>query len=87
MKHATWRWFYDYEKEEKWLNEMAVKGMALYSFFLGKYTFEETEPGKYIYQIDLLENLPKSPESTAYLRFLEEAGVVCVSSTYRWVYL
>ncbi len=87
MKHSTWRWFSDYEKEEKWLNEMAAKGMSLYSFFYGKYTFEETEPGKYIYRIELLEKGPKSPESTAYLRFLEEGGVVCISSVFRWVYL
>jgi len=87
MKHSAWRWFSDYEKEETWLNEMAAKGLSLYSFSYGKYTFEETEPGKYIYQIELLENLPTSPESIAYLRFLEETGVVCVSSTFRWVYL
>jgi hypothetical protein len=87
MKHATWRWISDYEKEEKWLNEMAAKGMSLYSFFFGKYTFEETEPGKYIYQIELLENFPTSPESVAYLRFLEDTGVVCVASVFRWVYL
>ena len=87
MKHTTWRWISDYEKEEKWLNEMAAKGMSLYSFFFGKYTFEETEPGKYIYQIELLENLPTSPDSVAYLRFLEDTGVVCVASVFRWVYL
>ncbi|MCK9343316.1 MAG: DUF2812 domain-containing protein [Massilibacteroides sp.] len=87
MKHTVWRWISDYEKEEKWLNEMAAKGLSLYSFFYGKYTFEETEPGKYIYQIELLENLPKAPESVVYLRFLEDTGVVCVASVLRWVYL
>ncbi len=87
MKHTTWRWISDYEKEEKWLNEIAAKGLSLYSFFFGKYTFEETEPGKYIYQIELLENLPTSPESVAYLRFLEDTGVVCVASVFKWVYL
>ncbi|WP_167816022.1 DUF2812 domain-containing protein [Methanocorpusculum sp. GPch4] len=87
MKHTTWRWISDYEKEEKWLNEMAAKGMSLYSFFFGKYTFEETEPGKYIYQIELLESFPTSPQSVAYLRFLEDTGVVCVASVFRWVYL
>ncbi|MBQ3859711.1 MAG: DUF2812 domain-containing protein, partial [Clostridia bacterium] len=42
-----WFWGWDFDKEEAWLNEMAAKGLALVSVGLGRYEFEETEPGEY----------------------------------------
>lgn len=87
MKHIIWKAFWDYEKEEKWLNEMAAKGMTLYNYSACRYVFEETSSNQYIYRIELLNNMPTHPESIAYLRFLEENGVECVASHMRWVYL
>lgn len=87
MKQVIWRFYWDYEREEKWLNAMAAKGLALYSYSWGRYVFEECEPGEYLYRIELLKDLPSKPESMAYLGFLEEAGIVCVASHLRWVYL
>lgn len=87
MKHVVRKIYWDYENEEKWLNEMSAKGMHMDAYSWCKYTFAEGEPGKYIYRLELLENLAGSAESQAYLRFLEESGVEHVASYMRWVYL
>ena len=38
MRHTVYKllWAWEYDKEEKWLNEMAAKGMALVSVGLCK---------------------------------------------------
>ena len=87
MKHIVHKACWDYEKEECWLNDMAAKGLALTDYSWGRYAFEETPRGTYLYRIELLENMPSHPESQAYLRFLEENGVEVVTSYMRWVYL
>ncbi|MEX1378257.1 MAG: DUF2812 domain-containing protein [Eubacteriales bacterium] len=87
MKHVVRKLYWDYENEEKWLNKMAAKGMHMDGYSWGRYTFSEGEPGKYIYRLELLENLASSEESKAYIRFLEESGVEHVASYMRWVYL
>ncbi|WP_042274290.1 DUF2812 domain-containing protein [[Clostridium] dakarense] len=75
-----------YEKEEKWLNDMAAKGMILKNYSWCTYFFEKDVPGKYIYRIEILENLPSHPESKSYIEFLEDTGVEYVCSYMRWVY-
>lgn len=87
MKHIVWKAYWDYEKEEKWLNEMSVKGMALTDYSWCRYVFEEAAHNQYIYRIEFLKNMPTHPESIAYLRFLEENGIECVATYMRWVYL
>lgn len=87
MKHIVWKAYWDYEKEEKWLNEMSSKGMALTDYSWCRYVFEDTQKHEYNYRIELLENMPHHPESIAYIRFLEESGVECVASYMRWLYL
>ena len=87
MKHIVWKAYWDYEKEEKWLNEMSAKGMVLTDYSWCRYAFEETQNNQYTYRIELLENMPNHPESVAYIRFLEENGVECVATYMRWVYL
>jgi len=75
-----------YEKEEKWLNEMASKGMMLTDVGFCRYVFEEGTPGEYIYRLELLNHLPSHAESVAYIKFFEETGVEYVSSILCWVY-
>lgn len=87
MKHIVWKAFYDFEKEEIWLNEMSAKGMALSDYSWCRYVFQETPNSEYSYRVELLEYLPKHAESIAYLRFLEENGVECAAMYWRWVYL
>jgi len=86
MKTKHLKVFMDYEKEEKWLNEMAVKGFAMTSFNFLYYTFEDCVPGEYIYRIELLEHRDSHPESLRYIRFLEESGVEHVDTYNTWVY-
>lgn len=75
-----------HEKEEQWLNEMSAEGLQLVSVGFCRYVFEEGPPDKYTYRLELLENMPSHPKSRAYIRFVEEAGVDCVASLFRWVY-
>ncbi len=89
MKHTLRKLFFawQHEEEENWLNAMSNKGFQLEQVGLISYTFNEGTPGEFIYRLELLENLPSHPESTAYLRFLEETGVEHLGSLLRWVYL
>lgn len=87
MKYIVRKGFWDYEKEERWLNEMSAKGMALTDYSWCRYVFEETAPSQYTYRIDLLQNEPTHPEGVAYIRFLEESGIECVSTYKLWIYL
>lgn len=89
MKRVVWRYFTigAYEKEERWLNDMAARGLMLEDVCAFRYVFQEGEPGSCVYRIELLEHLPWHPESERYLRFLEETGVQVVGSFARWVYL
>lgn len=88
MKHTVYRIFTvgQYEQEEKWLNEMSAKGMQLCDVGFCRYVFEEGEPGKYIYRLELLRRYPTDAESIAYIRFMEDLGVEHVGSLLYWVY-
>ena len=89
MRHTVYKLFIatQYEQEEKWLNEMSAKGLALIHAGICKYIFEDEEPGKYTYRIELLNRLPSAASSRSYLLFLEDAGVETIASIFRWVYL
>ena len=84
VKKMFWAW--DFEKEEKWLNEMSAKGFALVGYSFCRYVFEECEPGEYTNKIQLLEHKPSHPESEQYIRFMEETGAEEVASYMNWVY-
>lgn len=84
IKKFFWAW--EFEKEEKWLNEMSAKGLALVDYSFCRYSFEECEPGEYSFKIQLLEHRPSHPESENYIRFMEETGAEQVASYMNWVY-
>lgn len=88
MRHTMHRWFWawDFEKEEKWLNEMSAKGLQLVAVGFCKYVFEESTEGEYVYRIELLNETPSNPESTSYIGFLEETGVEYIGAVMRWAY-
>lgn len=86
MKHIVRKAFIDYEKEERWLNDMAAKGLAMTDYSWCRYVFEDTEPGEYTYRLELLDNMATHPESRKYIEFIEETGVEQISSYGRWVY-
>lgn len=79
-------WVWQFDKEEKWLNEMVAKGLCLVSVGLCRYEFEDCLPGEYKIRMELLENSPRSVESSQYISFIEETGVEQVGSCMRWVY-
>jgi hypothetical protein len=89
MRHTKYRAFLstDYEKEERWLNDMSEQGFALVSAGICRYVFEDCKPGEYTYKLELLDSLPVSSKGTDYIRFLEEMGIEHISSILRWVYL
>lgn len=84
---TVYRLHLDYEKEERWLNEMASRGWHLVRYRLGGYHFEQGEPGAWIYRIELLPGEPHSAASEEYLSLLLDAGAEAVSTHARWVYL
>lgn len=49
-------WVWEFEKEERWLNEMAQEGWALQNAGFCTYTFEKTEPGQYIIRLAMLDS-------------------------------
>lgn len=77
---------WDFDKEEKWLNEMAAKGLALVSVGFCKYEFEDCIPGEYKICLQLLDKMPSHPESRKYIEFMEETGAEHAGSFTRWVY-
>ena len=78
--------FWDYEKEENWLNEMSAKGLALVDYFLIRYVFSDSAPGEYIYRIELLKERGSRPESKKYIAFMEESGAEHIASYMWWAY-
>lgn len=87
MKYVIRKAYWNPEKEENWLNEMAAKGMALTDYSWCRYVFEDCNNGEYIYRIELLDNTAKHSESISYIKFLEDTGVEFVASYWRWIFL
>lgn len=86
MKHIIRKPYWNWEKEEKWLNKLSAQGLALVDYSWCRYVFEETPPGEYIYRIELLDYHPRNPAGHKYIRFVEETGAEFVASYMRWVY-
>jgi len=86
MKSSIRKIFVNFEKEEKWLNDMASKGLNFIHYSPIKYLFEQGTPGEYIYRLELLDKQPSHPESKAYIEFMEGTGAECVDTYLRWVY-
>ena len=87
MKRVVYKLYWDYEKEEKWLNEMSAMGLSMSAYSWCRYVFDETPDNAYLYRIELMKYPPSHPESANYIRFLEENGVEYVASYMRWIYL
>ena len=58
---------WDFEKEERWLNEMAQEGWVLDNTGFSFYTFVRCEPGEYIIRLEM------NPSSD-YRAFVKELG-------------
>ena len=75
-----WFWVWDFEKEERWLNQMAMQGWAVAGVGGCKYVFERCEPGAYIVRRQM-----RSPDED-YLGFLGEIGAEYIGRVIKWIY-
>ncbi len=77
-----WKIFlvWNYDKEEEWLNEMAMNGWTLTAVGFCNYTFVKTEPGEYNICMEM------RPHDDGYLEFLRENGVEYVGRLLQWHY-
>lgn len=81
MKKRVYRFFFNHEKEEAWVNNMAEKGWHLKRTMVGYFLFEKGEPGQYIYRNELV--IRKSQD---YYDFLESMNIEFVSKFGCWAY-
>ena len=77
---TKWFWVWDFEKEEDWLNEMAMEGWALVSVGFLTYTFERCEPGEYIIRLEM------HGYDDSYLSFMEDMGAEYIGRVFKWIY-
>ncbi|WP_167955691.1 DUF2812 domain-containing protein [Anaerosporobacter faecicola] len=82
-----WFWAWQFEKEERWLNQMSNRGFQLVDVSFIRYTFDTNSSQEYNYRIEFLEHGPYTEKGQEYLLFLKEAGIDMCGSYMRWVYL
>ena len=75
-----WFWVWDFDKEEAWLNEMAMNGWALVSVGFCTYTFERCEPGEYMVRLEMHPNDP------GYIDFMADTGAEYVGRIFLWIF-
>ena len=75
-----WFWVWEFEKEERWLNEMAESGWALDEVGFARYTFVPCEPGEYIIRLEMHK------EDENYMEFMSELGAEYVGRVASWIY-
>lgn len=79
-------WVWEFQKEEKWLNEMAAKGLVLSHVHYLTYEFDDASPKDYVIRFELLKNAINSPESQKYIEFMEEMGAEYLGHVLNWAY-
>jgi len=75
-----WVWVWDFEKEERWLNEMATSGWLLEEVGFCTYHFERCEPGEYTVRLEM------HGKDDGYISFMEEMGAAYVGNYMQWLY-
>ncbi|MFE8698535.1 DUF2812 domain-containing protein [Cytobacillus sp. FJAT-53684] len=86
MKKVLYRLFGDFEKEEKWINEMGAQGWHLQKFSFGRFTFTMGEPGAFIYRNEFISGM-SSKEKKDYFEFLKDSGILIINELGGWVYM
>ena len=79
------RWYYDKDKEERFLNDLASKGYAMTRFFLGIYWFEKCNPGEYTYKIDLIRD-KSTEQKNEFYDLVRESGGELVQTWGPWAF-
>ena len=75
-----WFWVWAFEKEEDWLNEMAMNGWVLENVGFCTYHFVRCEPGEYSIRLEM------HPYDEAYLSFMRDTGAEYVGRVMMWIY-
>lgn len=75
-----WFWVWEFEKEERWLNQMAASGWVLESVGLCRYTFRRCQGGEYTVRLELHPNEPE------YLQFMADTGAEYLGRVAGWIY-
>ncbi len=75
-----WFWVWDFEKEEDWLNEMAMNGWLLDGVGWCTYHFVRCRPGDYSVRLEM------HPCDESYLAFMRETGAEYVGRMMMWIY-
>ena len=75
-----WFWVWDFEKEENWLNEMALNGWVLDGVGLCTYHFKPCAPGAYSVRTEM------HPYDESYIQFMRETGAEYVGRMLMWVF-
>lgn len=86
MKKVKYRFYLDFEKEEKWINEMAAHGWHLEKFTLGRFTFTQGEPGTFIYRNEFIVG-KSTKEKKEYFDLLKDSGITLIHEFGGWVYM
>ena len=85
---TKWLFIWDWEEEERWLNEMSAQGWHFVKYaFPFRYTFEQGEPGAYQYRLQALNDRLGTKDTQDYLAFLHDLDIEFVDSYFFWVYL
>ena len=79
-------WAWQFDEEEKWLNDMSAEGWVLTEVGFCRYVFEPCEKGEYKYKLEYLANSPCAKDSLNYINFIEETGAEYIGNYMRWVY-
>ncbi|URZ87727.1 DUF2812 domain-containing protein [Floricoccus penangensis] len=77
--------FWQFDEEEKWLNDMSAQGWQLTEIKRTKYTFKSCQPNTYIYKLDYLDN--SKEKNQEYLNSIQSFGIEKVGQTYNLLYL
>ncbi len=85
VKMFKYRLYFNKAAMIEWLNEMSVKGWAMTHFFAGLYTFEECQPGKYVYQVDFGEKMFSVKDE--YKELIHDTGAEIVQCWGYWIIL
>ena len=75
-----WFWVWDFDKEETWLNEMALSGWVLESVGFCTYHFIRCQPEEYTVRLEM------HAFDEAYVQFMEETGAEFIGRMAMWVY-
>ena len=71
-----WKFTFDKDEEQDWLNDYCREGWAMVSFFAGLVTFVPCRPGEFIYQIDLLPGSGlRADDYEGYVSFMGDMDV------------